>query len=58
MENAAFLLSIAELVLKHGVPATINIIKDFGNENPTLEDIVALKDKVPPPETYFETGGE
>lgn len=51
--NAEFLLMIADLVIKHGVPATIRLIKAFEIEDPTLEDILALKDQVPPPESYF-----
>ena len=50
----AFVLAIAELVLKHGIPSALRIIQAWDVENPTQEDIEALKDRVPPPGTYFE----
>jgi len=48
-------LTITELILKHGVPMAINLIKDWNIEGePTLEDILELKNRVPKPSTYFE----
>jgi len=46
-------LTIGELILKHGIPAALNIIKAWDVENPTSEDIQALKLKVKDPESYF-----
>jgi len=52
----AFILSIIQLIMKYGIPGVISIIKDWdiGEEGPTLEQIQALKTRVPKPETYFE----
>jgi len=47
-------LTISELILKHGVPMALQLIKDWNVENPTLEDILELKKRVPRPSTYFE----
>lgn len=49
-----FISGIFELVLKYGVPGALEIVRAWDVENPTLEDIEALKKKVPRPETYFE----
>lgn len=50
-----FILVIVELVLKHGIPAVVNIIKLWQVKGePTLEDIRALKTIIKPPELYFE----
>ena len=48
----AFLLAIAEKVLKYGVPATIQLVRSWNVENPTEEDIQALRLKRP--EAYFD----
>jgi hypothetical protein len=49
---------IIELVGKYGLPLATKIIDDWhdeiGDQEPTLEDIQALKDRVPPPETFFQ----
>ena len=50
----ALVLSISELVMKHGVPLALQLIKDWDVKDPTLEDIMELKKRVPRPETYFE----
>ena len=52
----ALILSFVELIAKHGAPAAIKIVQawQFEGDEPTLEDIQALKDKVPPAEKYFE----
>lgn len=52
--EGTFLLAIAELILKYGAPTAIAMIKEWDVEQPTLEDIKALKLKVPPPESYFD----
>ena len=50
------ILAIGELILKHGVPAALNIIKawDADMEKLTPEDIQGLKEMVPPPESFFD----
>lgn len=48
------MIAVGELILKHGVPATLQIIKDWDVENPSVKDIEALADRVPSPESYFE----
>jgi hypothetical protein len=40
-----------ELAAKYGIPAAVQIMKDL-QTNPTLEDIEALKYRVPEPEVY------
>lgn len=45
---------IGILVFKHGIPAALKIIKTWKVEEPTLADIEALRDMVPPAETYFD----
>ncbi len=47
-------LTIIELILKYGVPTTVGLIKTISSDKPTLEDIIALKDKVLKPEAYFD----
>ena len=51
--DGALILAVIELVLKYGVPATIQIIRAFDVDDPTLEDIQALARRVPEPEKYF-----
>jgi hypothetical protein len=49
---------VLELVDKYGLPLATKIVNDWhaeiGDEEPTLEQIQALKDRVPPPEDYFK----
>jgi len=49
-----FIMVIVELVLKYGVPAAMSIIRMWDVEEPTLEDLEALKEMVPPTSTYFK----
>ena len=49
-----FINSILQLLINYGLPAALNIIKTWDKDNPTLEDIEALRDMVPPPDHYFE----
>lgn len=51
-----FVAALLELALKYGVPGAVEIIKQWDIDEPTLEDIEALKLRVPRPETYFEEG--
>ena len=41
----AFILTIVELVMKHGVPAVIKAIKAWKVEDPTADDFAALKSR-------------
>ena len=50
----AFILAMVELIGKYGVPAATEIIAAWKKDNITLADIQALRDMVPPPETYFK----
>lgn len=52
MEISAALV-ILELILKHGVPAAISIIKTIESDEPTLQDIIDLKDRIKKPGDYF-----
>jgi len=51
--TAAFLVALITLVTKYGIPGVIQILQDWKVDNPTIEDIEALKLRVPKPETYF-----
>jgi hypothetical protein len=51
----AFILTIVELVMKHGVPAVIKAIKAWKVEDPTADDFAALKEIVKDPDSYFKT---
>jgi len=51
-ERIAFIAVITELVLRYGIPAALDILREFKVERPTLEDIRALKNRVPHPDTY------
>ncbi len=49
------ILSITELIIKHGVQVALGIIKAWNTEaEPTLEEIKQLKYALPDPETFFE----
>lgn len=48
-----FVLVVIELAMKHGIPGVIKIIKLWNVEDPTLEDIKALRNLIKPPEMYF-----
>jgi len=52
--TGAFIIAIIELALKYGVPGVMEILSGWSIENPTLEDIEALKLRVPLPGSYFE----
>jgi len=49
---------VLELTTKYGIPLATKIIDNWhdelGDEEPTLEQIQALKDRVPPPESFFK----
>jgi hypothetical protein len=46
--------AVGVLVFKHGIPAALKIIKTWQVEDPTVADIEALRDMVPPAESYFD----
>lgn len=52
--TAAFMIAMIELAMKYGVPGVLEIIAKWEVQNPTLEDIEALKLRVPEPESYFK----
>ena len=54
--NMVFIISIVELVLKYGIPAAMNVINDWGKQNPTILDINELRERVKKPEEYFLPG--
>jgi hypothetical protein len=48
-------MTISEMILNHGIPMALQLIKDWNIEGePTLEDILALKQRVPKPSSYFD----
>ncbi len=49
-------LTVAELVLRYGLPAAMQLIADWQNEDPTMQDIEALRKRVPHPSTYLGEG--
>jgi len=53
-EEAQVAMALIGMILEHGVPAAVKVMKDLKVENPTLEDIEALKARVPRPESYFK----
>ena len=50
----ALLMAIGKLILEHGIPAAMNILRLWNVDDPTMEDIEALKSMVPPTSTYFQ----
>ena len=53
----ALITAIIDLMLKYGVPAAMEIYNAWDKkDDPTTEDIEALRLMVPRPETYFEGG--
>ena len=54
------ILAFVESIMKYGVPAALQLFKDWEVENPTLKDIEALRLRIKKPEEYFkepETNG-
>jgi len=49
----ALLMAIGKLIIEHGIPAALNILRLWSVDDPSLEDIEALKSMVPPTSTYF-----
>ena len=54
MKETLIILAIVDLILKHGVPGMISVMTEWGIQDPTIEDIEALRKRVPKPGTYFK----
>jgi hypothetical protein len=58
MGTIAIIAAVFELVDKYGIPLAKRLSQEWASglkgKEPTLEDIEALKNRVPPPETFFE----
>jgi hypothetical protein len=52
--KAEAILIIGGLIVKYGVPGAIKLIQGLKKKDPTIEDIRALGDRVPEPESFFE----
>ncbi len=50
-ESMATYVAIGTLILSYGVPLTITLLGSLQTDNPTAEDILALKGRVPHPDT-------
>jgi len=48
------ILAFVESIMKYGVPAALQIFRDWEVENPTIADIEALRLRIKRPEEYFE----
>lgn len=62
-KELSVLIAIGELIIKHGVPAALRLLATINKVDITSEDILALRDRVPPPSFYehmdsYEEGGE
>lgn len=54
MPEAEMIATVAQLVIKHGIPAAMQILRDWENPvAPTIEDIRALRD-IKPAAEYFD----
>ncbi len=51
---AQLIVLFGELMIEKGIPAAISVMNAWKVENPTLDDIEALRDIVKRPESYFE----
>jgi hypothetical protein len=51
--TAAFIIAMIEIVAKYGIPGFQAIMAAWNKEIVTLEDIQALAEMAPPPESYF-----
>ncbi len=47
-----------EMILKHGVPFFMQAMRDLQTDNPTIEQIRALKGSLKSPESYFDQGDD
>lgn len=46
-------MTLAGLILEHGITATLDIIGTVYGDKPSEDDIAALKLMAPPPESYL-----
>lgn len=44
-------IAILELILKYGLPLTLKLMAELGNDDPTADEIRVLKNRVPHPDT-------
>ena len=49
-----FVIAITELILKYGLPGALKVIADWKVDDPTIDDINALRARVKKPEEYFD----
>jgi hypothetical protein len=47
------ILTVTELIAKYGIPAALRVLGTLNSDEPTIEEIVALRHKVRDPESYF-----
>jgi len=47
-------LAIGQLILQYGLPMALNLLKSLQIDNPTAADILALRSRVPHPDSYEE----
>ncbi|MBW1778617.1 MAG: hypothetical protein JRJ54_13640 [Deltaproteobacteria bacterium] len=55
--EVALITAIIELIAKYGIPAAMDIIRTWRDENPgeiTVEMVEALRMRVPHPDVYFD----
>jgi len=57
-EEKALTIALARLVLEHGAPLAIEMIGTLEKATVTLEEIEALRSRVPHPDEYFSEEGE
>lgn len=48
------ILTLTELIARYGIPAALKAIATLRSEEPTIEEIKALRHKVKDPESYFK----
>ena len=57
MKNAEAILALIAFILDYGAEAAVRLIKIWDIDEPTVEDILALKDRIRPPEAYLDDAG-
>lgn len=50
-------ITAVELILTHGIPVFMTAMSTLDHDNPTLEEIRALRTAVKDPESYFAQKG-
>lgn len=46
-------VAAVEMIIKHGLPVFMKAVRTLKTDDPTIEDIQALKEQVKDPESYF-----